>query len=271
MLRFGIDGRARASDESIRPRRILQSDPKLATRPQRSARILKTFLRATTFAIQAKSFAISPRISDTPRLYQHTVLTKLHALFPAVWPKGPPFWEVQPNYSQSRDDRRLTRLANSPALETQSIRGKTGAACGIREPTALGLLSLCSIKIEQRLGNLGSDRGVSRLTSGSGLTGLLTIVALDITTLNAMIAAPTTIRSGFLRNYARECGEVKVGFIEPMLAFAITKLAQSGPAGSTNSNFDGYRAVRPQGARGSISSRFGLILRSLALSRSRRC
>src|ERR1700682_5595097 len=106
MLRFGIDGRARASDESIRPRRILQSDPKLATSPQRSARILKTFLRATTFAIQAKSFAISPRDFGHTESLQHIILTKLHALFPAVWPKGPPFWEVQPNFSQSRDDRR---------------------------------------------------------------------------------------------------------------------------------------------------------------------
>jgi hypothetical protein len=43
---------------------------------------LETFLRATTFAIRAKSFAISPRDFGTPSLYQHIVLTKLHRSVP---------------------------------------------------------------------------------------------------------------------------------------------------------------------------------------------
>jgi hypothetical protein len=44
--------------------------------------VLETFLRATTFAIRAKSFAISPRDFGTPSLYQHIVLTKLHRSVP---------------------------------------------------------------------------------------------------------------------------------------------------------------------------------------------
>jgi hypothetical protein len=44
--------------------------------------VLEPFLRATTFAIQAKSVAIRPRDFGTPSLYQHIVLTKLHCSVP---------------------------------------------------------------------------------------------------------------------------------------------------------------------------------------------